>query len=104
MSRGALKHVHLRGVVEERDDEIRQRVFDGNALSLVKREGGVIIDEVELVGAAIDPRGGAASGGDGKFNAVLAWTAAYDLTWLDAGSGNGGYVEHRLSTGLTISR
>ena len=60
--------------------------------------------EIEDKGASIDKTYGGKLGLAWKFNPVLAWTAAYDLTWLDAGSGNGGYVEHRLSTGLTISR
>jgi hypothetical protein len=33
----------------------------------------------------------------------LAWSAGYDVTWLDAATGKG-YVEHRIETGLTIRR
>jgi hypothetical protein len=39
-----------------------------------------------------------------KFNPTLSWTAAYDLTWLDAGTPGRDYTEHRLSTGVTLSR
>ena len=39
-----------------------------------------------------------------KFNPVLSWTAGYDLTWLDQGSAGSGYVEQRISTGLTVTR
>ena len=39
-----------------------------------------------------------------KLNPALAWTAGYDLTWLDAASGGRGYSEHRVTTGMTLSR
>ncbi len=39
-----------------------------------------------------------------KLNPVLSWTAAYDMTWLDAANSAQSYVEHRISTGLTLRR
>lgn len=60
--------------------------------------------EIEDNGASIDKTYDGSLGLAWKFNPVLAWTAAYDLTWLDSGNPNGGYAEHRVSTGLTLSR
>lgn len=70
-------------------------------------------DNIDLLaGAAIeveDTGNGANTTYDGSlgiawtFNPNFAWTAAYDLTWLDSSNANGDYVEHRLSTGLTVS-
>ena len=39
-----------------------------------------------------------------KLGPSLAWTASYDATWLDAASSGRSYSEHRVSTGLTLSR
>jgi hypothetical protein len=39
-----------------------------------------------------------------KFNPILSWTAGYDFTWLDSGQPGSSYVEHVVSTGLTVSR
>ncbi|MGH6907699.1 MAG: outer membrane beta-barrel protein [Aestuariivirga sp.] len=39
-----------------------------------------------------------------KLGPSLAWTAGYDVTWLDAAPSSRGYTEHRISAGLTISR
>ena len=39
-----------------------------------------------------------------KLNPMLAWTAGYDVTWLDADAAGRDYVVHRVSTGLTVSR
>lgn len=38
------------------------------------------------------------------FNPVVSWTAAYDFSWLDSSTRNEDYTEHRVTTGLTISR
>jgi hypothetical protein len=69
-------------------------------------------DNIDLLsGAAVEIEG---AGGertyDGnvglawKFNPSLAWTASYDLTWLDSPKSGGDYVEHRITTGLALSR
>ncbi len=70
-----------------------------------------IRDNVDLFsGASVeiedggDTTYGANLGLSWKFNPVLAWTAGYDLKWLDSGTPGGDYVEHRITTGLTISR
>ncbi len=60
--------------------------------------------EIEANGASIDKTYDGSLGVAWKFNPVLSWTAAYDLTWLQSGNPNGDYVEHRVSTGLTLSR
>ncbi len=60
--------------------------------------------EVEDFGSSVDKTYDANLGLSWKFNPILAWTAAYDLTWLDSGSAGSSYVEHRVSTGLTLSR
>ena len=60
--------------------------------------------EIEDKGASTDKTYGGKLAVNWQFNPILAWTAAYDLTWLDAGTARAGYVEHRLSAGLTISR
>lgn len=39
-----------------------------------------------------------------KLNPMLAWTAGYDVTWLDAATAGRDYAVHKVSTGLTVSR
>ena len=39
-----------------------------------------------------------------KLGPSLAWTAGYDVTWLDAAVSSRSYTEHRVSAGLTLSR
>lgn len=60
--------------------------------------------EIEDTGPAFDKTYDGSIGVAWKFNPVLAWTAAYDLKWFDAGAAGGDYLEHRLTTGLTLSR
>ena len=60
--------------------------------------------EIEDTGTAFDKTYDGKLGVEWKFNPVLSWSAGYDLTWLDSGTAANGYVEHRVSTGLTISR
>jgi hypothetical protein len=60
--------------------------------------------EIEDLGSSFDKTYDASLGVSWKFNPVLAWTAGYDLTWLDAGRPDDSYVEHRIWTGLTVSR
>ena len=60
--------------------------------------------EIENNQPGVDTTYDASVGVAWKLNPMLAWTAGYDLTWFDAGSAGGDYVEHRLSTGLTLAR
>ncbi len=60
--------------------------------------------EIEDSGKQTDRTYDAGVGLAWKLNPVLSWTAGYDFTWLDSGAKNGDYTEHRLSTGLTVSR
>jgi hypothetical protein len=60
--------------------------------------------EVEDFGSSVDKTYDANIGIAWKFNPVLTWTAGYDLTWLDSATAGDSYVEHRLSTGMTLSR
>lgn len=60
--------------------------------------------EIEDTGDAIDRTYDASVGLSWKLNPVLSWTAGYDLTWLDAGTGGRSYTEHRVSAGITLSR
>ena len=60
--------------------------------------------EIEDTGTAFDKTYDGKLGVEWKFNPVLSWSAGYDLTWLDSGTADDSYVEHRVSTGLTISR
>ena len=39
-----------------------------------------------------------------KLNPMLAWTAGYDITWLDAAAADRDYTVHKVLTGLTVSR
>ena len=39
-----------------------------------------------------------------KWSPELAWTAAYDVTWLDAAQSSNSYLEHKVSAGLVLSR
>ncbi len=39
-----------------------------------------------------------------KLGPSLAWTAGYDVTWLDAAASPRSYTEHRISAGITLSR
>ena len=39
-----------------------------------------------------------------KLNPALAWTAAYDFSWLDAEGKTRDYTEHRVTAGVTLSR
>jgi hypothetical protein len=39
-----------------------------------------------------------------KLGPSLAWTAGYDVTWLDAATSARSYTEHRVTAGLTLSR
>jgi hypothetical protein len=60
--------------------------------------------EIEDTGQAIDTTYDTNLGVSWKLNPVLSWTAGYDLTWLDAGTPGRSYSEHRVSTGVTLSR
>ena len=60
--------------------------------------------EIEDTGPSIDKTYDGKLEVEWKFNPVLSWSAGYDLTWLDSATADDGYVEHRVSTGLTISR
>jgi hypothetical protein len=39
-----------------------------------------------------------------RMSPVLAWSAAYDFTWLDAADGERNYTEHLVTAGITLSR
>jgi hypothetical protein len=69
----------------------------------VDLQAGASVEIEDLDGAA-DKTYDVNLGLSWKFNPTLSWTAAYDLTWLDAAAGGEDYVEHRVSTGLTVSR
>ena len=60
--------------------------------------------EIEDTGASYDKTYDGKVEVEWKFNPILAWSAGYDLTWLDSATAADSYVEHRVSTGLTISR
>ena len=60
--------------------------------------------EIEDVGKALETTYGANLGLSWAVNPVLSWTAGYDVGWLDAASPGEGYVEHRLSAGVTLRR
>lgn len=59
---------------------------------------------IKDVGTSFDKTYEAGLGVSWKLNPVLAWTAGYDLTWLDAGRPDGSFAEHRVSMGMTLSR
>lgn len=59
--------------------------------------------ELEDFGSTVDRTYDANLGLAWTLNPGLAWTAGYDLTWLDSGTAGASYVEHRVSTGLTLS-
>lgn len=63
--------------------------------------GGV---EIEETGAGDDITYDANLGLAWKLGPSLAWTAGYDVTWLDAAGSARSYTEHRVSAGLTLSR
>ena len=46
----------------------------------------------------------ASAGLSWKLNPMLAWTAGYDFTWLDAATADRNYTVHKVFTGLTLSR
>jgi hypothetical protein len=58
--------------------------------------------EIEDYGSYADRTYEANVGVSWKLNPGLSWTAGYDLKWLDSGMAGGDYVEHRVSTGVTI--
>lgn len=70
-------------------------------------------DNVDLLGGAaitLEDNGGkldrtydANLGLAWTFNPNLAWTAGYDVTWLDAAQKKDSYIEHRVTTGVTIT-
>ncbi len=60
--------------------------------------------EIEDTGRGVDTTYDGSIGVAWKLNPMMAWTAGYDLTWFDAGTTWGDYVEHRLRTGVTLSR
>ena len=60
--------------------------------------------EIEDTGRGVDTTYDGSIGVAWKLNPMMAWTAGYDLTWFDAGTTGGDYVEHRLRTGVTLSR
>ncbi len=39
-----------------------------------------------------------------RMSPVLAWSAAYDFTWLDAADSARNYTEHLVTAGITLSR
>ena len=47
---------------------------------------------------------GAGFGIDWRMSPVLAWSAAYDFTWLDASDEERNYTEHLVTAGITLSR
>ncbi len=60
--------------------------------------------EVEDFDGTADKTYDASLGLSWKLNPVLSWSAGYDFTWLDSAEGADDYVEHRVSTSLTVSR
>lgn len=60
--------------------------------------------ELQKTDGAADLTYTAAAGVTWKVNPYLAWTASYDVTWLDAADASRDYTEHRLLAGLTLSR
>ena len=59
---------------------------------------------VEQAQGGTDVTYSADAGVSWKLNPMLAWTASYDLTWLDAAASARDYTVHKISTGLTFSR
>jgi hypothetical protein len=47
---------------------------------------------------------GAGLGIEWRMSPVLAWSAAYDFTWLDAADNARNYTEHLVTAGITLSR
>ena len=47
---------------------------------------------------------GAGLGIEWRMSPVLAWSAAYDFTWLDAADGERNYTENLVTLGITLSR
>ncbi|MFN4142674.1 outer membrane beta-barrel protein [Aestuariivirga sp.] len=97
------------------DDEDQEAGEGGNPVWTAGIEASHGLRENLAVDASlsleIDGRGSAADltyeGGvemTWKLNPLLAWTAGYDLTWLDAAMSEESYVEHRLSAGVVLSR
>jgi hypothetical protein len=41
---------------------------------------------------------------DWSLGPSLAWSAGYNVTWLDAAASSRNYVEHRIETGITVRR
>ena len=60
--------------------------------------------EIEETDAGDDVTYDANLGLEWKLGPSLAWTAGYDVTWLDAAVSGRSYTEHRVSAGLTLSR
>ena len=60
--------------------------------------------EIEETGAGDDVTYDANLGLEWKLGPSLAWTAGYDVTWLDAAASGRSYTEHRISAGLSLSR
>jgi len=60
--------------------------------------------EIEETGTGNDIAYDANLGLVWKLGPSLAWTAGYDVTWLDEAASARSYTEHRFSAGLTISR
>lgn len=63
--------------------------------------GGI---EIEDTSSGYDTTYTANLGVSWAFNPNLAWTAGYDVTWLDSATKANSYVEHRLLTGLRLSQ
>ena len=60
--------------------------------------------EIEDTGTGDDVTYDANLGLVWKLGPSLAWTAGYDVEWLDAAASARGFTEHRISAGLTLSR
>ena len=60
--------------------------------------------EIEETGTGDDISYDANLGLVWKLGPSLAWTAGYDVTWLDATASARSYIEHRFSAGLTLTR
>jgi hypothetical protein len=96
--------------IEESDDAANPATPTHRAsIDVVQR----LRDNVDLLGGAaitVEDNGGrydrtydANLGIAWKFNPNLSWTAGYDVTWLDAAAAKDSYIEHRVTTGVTIT-
>lgn len=60
--------------------------------------------EIEDIEEGYDVTYDANLGLEWKLGPSLAWTAGYDVTWLDAAVSARSYTEHRITAGVTLSR